>query len=345
MNHHHGMGGAPPPANSMNQPSFFAGAPVTKVTILMSLLMYALIEMQHNASQLRKGFEMNSYQVWNNGQFYRFITGRMTFGNGGDLVMGSIIFAMLSKRYEREMSSRKFASFLLSTWLVTIGIEYLLYQTFVGMGFVGTTVTTTRQQHSNVTYTGPYPWVGALAYLFHVYTPRQHPRFFGILGFHFSEKAIPYALLCQVMLMGNSGNILQHQLLPSLAGIMAGFACSTPQLPLANMEIPSYLTTPFKMIFGFLVDTDPPPILSATVGGGGGGAGAGANRGGGAARGAGGAGIPPAPRPPPQPVEPPSEVAIEQLTSMGFDRERVERALRQNNNNVEHAANQLLTGS
>jgi len=344
MNHHHGgMGGAPPNGNSTNQPSFFAGAPVTKVTILMSLLLYALIETQHNASQLRKGFEMNSHQVWNNGQFYRLITGRLTFGNGGDLVMGSIIWGMLSKRYEREMSSRKFSSFLLGTWLLSIGIEYLLYQSLGGLGLVETS-TTTRQPQFHVTYTGPYSWVGALGYLFHVYTPRQHPRFFGLLGFHFSEKAIQYAILCQVMVMGNSGNAFLHQLLPSVAGIMAGFLCSTPQLPLANMEIPSFLTTPFGMIFGFLVDTDPPPILSATVGGG-------ANRGGGA-RGAGaargGAGIPPAPRPPPpppQPVEPPSEAAIEQLTSMGFDRERVERALRQNNNNVEHAANQLLTGS
>lgn len=49
---------------------------------------------------------------------------------------------------------------------------------------------------------------------------------------------------------------------------------------------------------------------------------------------------PVAPRPPP----PPPEEAIAQLTSMGFDRESVIRALQQTDNNVEAAANRLLMG-
>ena len=49
---------------------------------------------------------------------------------------------------------------------------------------------------------------------------------------------------------------------------------------------------------------------------------------------------PAAPRPPP----PPPEEAIAQLTSMGFDRQSVIRALHQTDNNVEAAANRLLMG-
>jgi len=49
------------------------------------------------------------------------------------------------------------------------------------------------------------------------------------------------------------------------------------------------------------------------------------------------------PRQQPQPTPPPSEEAIEQLTNMGFEREAVIAALRSTDNNVEAAANRLLT--
>ena len=44
-------------------------------------------------------------------------------------------------------------------------------------------------------------------------------------------------------------------------------------------------------------------------------------------------------------LPPPSESSIEQLTSMGFDREAVLRALQLSHNDVERAADKLLTGS
>ena len=50
------------------------------------------------------------------------------------------------------------------------------------------------------------------------------------------------------------------------------------------------------------------------------------------------------PAQPPRPPPPPPEEAIAQLTSMGFDREAVIRALQQTDNNVEAAANRLLMG-
>jgi len=43
--------------------------------------------------------------------------------------------------------------------------------------------------------------------------------------------------------------------------------------------------------------------------------------------------------------DPPSEEAIQTLTAMGFEMDAVVSALRQADNNVEHAANRLLSGS
>eukprot|EP00542_Grammatophora_oceanica_P020025 CAMPEP_0194026984 /NCGR_PEP_ID=MMETSP0009_2-20130614/1223_1 /TAXON_ID=210454 /ORGANISM="Grammatophora oceanica, Strain CCMP 410" /LENGTH=105 /DNA_ID=CAMNT_0038665897 /DNA_START=315 /DNA_END=635 /DNA_ORIENTATION=- len=41
---------------------------------------------------------------------------------------------------------------------------------------------------------------------------------------------------------------------------------------------------------------------------------------------------------------PPPEASVEQLTNMGFEREAVLRALRESHNNLERAADRLLTG-
>mmetsp|Transcript_23537 Transcript_23537/g.33015 ORF Transcript_23537/g.33015 Transcript_23537/m.33015 type:complete len:337 (-) Transcript_23537:171-1181(-) len=328
-----GVGAGGMAANDNASSSFFAEAPVTKIICLISLVTYALYEMQGNVTALRRGMEMDMDKVVQNGELYRLLTGRLTFGNGGDLVMGTIVLSTLAKRFEREMSSRKFATFVVLIYILSTALEMLLCHSWMMLVGAPSTSRGTPTSYYNVQYAGPYPLVGALFYLFHVYTPRMHPRFFGILGFHFSEKAIQYALCFQVMVIGS---VRFQGLVPSVAGIMAGFLCSTPILPLSKIELPSLITKPFELVFGFLVD-DPPPILSATANRGGAG-----GRGGGLAR---GGGIPPAPRPPPRPVEPPSEAAIEQLTSMGFDRERVERALRSTNNNVERAADQLLTGA
>jgi hypothetical protein len=48
-------------------------------------------------------------------------------------------------------------------------------------------------------------------------------------------------------------------------------------------------------------------------------------------------------RQPPAPVAPSPE-AVSQLTAMGFDEQRVKEALQATGNNIERAADQLLTG-
>jgi hypothetical protein len=45
------------------------------------------------------------------------------------------------------------------------------------------------------------------------------------------------------------------------------------------------------------------------------------------------------------PLAPPPQAAIDQLTAMGFEEARVRQALQQNDNNVERAADRLLTSN
>ena len=75
-------------------------------------------------------------------------------------------------------------------------------------------------------YPGPYPLLGALFLLYRRHTPRLHPRFFGALGFDFSEKALTYAILFQVIFSGGVGTIF-----PALCGALSGgVAASTASL-------------------------------------------------------------------------------------------------------------------
>ena len=51
-----------------------------------------------------------------------------------------------------------------------------------------------------------------------------------------------------------------------------------------------------------------------------------------------------APAPRPAPLPPPSQEAIDQLTAMGFEEDRVKEALQQSGNSIERAADRLLSG-
>lgn len=299
------QGGAP------SQP-FFMGAPLSKLVTLSVVGTYIVYETQ-GIGPGHESLEMDVDKIINEGQLYRFFTGHSTFGNGGDLVMGITVLSLFARRFEREMGTRKFATFLFFVSILSTGWEVLFAQVLA----------------IPLKFSGPYPWIGALFILFHMYTPRMHPRFFGILGFHFSEKSIQYAFCIQVASSGWLGTIL-----PTLSGMIAGYLASSHRLPFSKIEIPDFLCRHATRMGERFVE-DPPPILSAVqprtrVG---------ATPGGEFAA--------PAPRPPRPvaPPSPPSEVAIEQLTSMGFDRESVIRALQRNNNNIERAADRLLSGT
>ena len=199
-------------------------------------------------------------------------------------------------------------------------------------------------------FSGPYPAIGALFGLFHRFAPRLHPRFCGVLGFHFSEKSITYLFAAQIMAYRGLASLI-----PSLCGFFAGWLMSVP--PASKLDVPNFVASMVAAIGDRFIDDPPPPIVPRLQRGA---AGSGvvipptmgraniptAMAEGptgplqGAGGGAGGDGWEQVLPPPP----PPSDDVVNQLTSMGFERDDVLRALRASHNNVERAADRLLSG-
>lgn len=275
-------------------------------------LSYAIIESRGAHDKLGVDTSAIIYQ----GQFYRFITGTLTFRTAGELIMGMLVFIHFSRRFEREMGTRKYCF-----WLTSVAVLSVAFQLFVAQViFV----------ENGLQYSGPYPTIGALVLLFHLYTPRLHPRFFGLFGIHFSEKTMSYAFCAQILLNRGYSSILA-----SACGMVAAFLTTKTMAKQTNvLDFPDFLASIVSAVLHRFVDDPPTPIVAAA-----------AMR---APRAARGAEVPQArraaPTPPPTPA-PPSDAAVEQLTSMGFDREAVLRALHTSQNNVQRAADILLTGS
>ena len=203
------------------------------------------------------------------------------------------------------MGSRRFGAFI-------VYVSFL--STILELGFFNIFFDTER-------YSGPYPQLGAVLALYHKFTPRLHPKFFGILGYDFSEKSITYGLCAQVMLSGGMSTIV-----PTMIGFLSGMLC----VNFSENQLPEFVYSLAAIIGNaLLVDEAPAIMMSRSV-----------------QRGAGGGGNRPrraaAPQTPRAPPPPPPEEAITMLTSMGFEREAVIRALQQTDNNVEAAANRLM---
>lgn len=259
------------------------------------------------------------------------------------------------------MGTRKFTSFLLfkSLPLSTILLCLLLELS----DLTDNTTTTTLAEPSFAP--GPYPHIGALLYLYHTYTPKQHPRLFGLLGIDFSEKAFTYGFALQSCLSNGWSSTL-----PVAVGYVAGWIASSPLLhemlgekwdvvPLPRFLLRSAEGVARATGLDVLCYAPTTGVVglagpSGRRGGGGGGQvllprRPGGPNGGGVAPPVMGGGVPVVPPPvrfeAPPPPPPPSEEAVGQLTAMGFDREAVVRALQATDNNVGAAANRLLSGS
>jgi hypothetical protein len=214
-----------------------------------------------------------------------------------------------SRRFEREMGTRKYCMWLTGVALLSMAFQIVAAQLYA----------------AGLTYSGPYPTLGALVLMFHLYTPRLHPRFFGMFGLHFSEKSMSYAFCAQIMFYRG-----YDSLVPCICGAISAFLITTFA---SKLDVPDFLAATVTAALVRFVDDPPAPIVQRPA----------------ARAGRGGAPTAAPPRAAAAPIfeqlPPPPESAIEQLTSMGFDREAVLRALAQSHNNVERAADRLLSGT
>eukprot|EP00584_Thalassiosira_punctigera_P014764 CAMPEP_0172553976 /NCGR_PEP_ID=MMETSP1067-20121228/52641_1 /TAXON_ID=265564 ORGANISM="Thalassiosira punctigera, Strain Tpunct2005C2" /NCGR_SAMPLE_ID=MMETSP1067 /ASSEMBLY_ACC=CAM_ASM_000444 /LENGTH=298 /DNA_ID=CAMNT_0013342259 /DNA_START=104 /DNA_END=1000 /DNA_ORIENTATION=+ len=286
---------------------WFMGAPVSKAIAISTAIVYVVVEM----NKWHDALILDTTKIFDHAQFYRIFVYNLTFSSMGELIFGLMALCPLMRRFEREMGSKRFAAFIVYSSVISTILELLVFNIFFDVE----------------RYSGPYPQLGAVLALYNKFTPRLHPKFFGILGYDFSEKSLVYGLCAQVIFSGGLSTII-----PTIIGFISGLL----SVKLSETELPEFVYTIGQLMGKAFVDESPPIMMSRTVQRG---AGRG-NRPRQAPNGGGRVPAPAAPRPPP----PPPEEAISQLTGMGFDRQAVIRALQQTDNNVEAAANRLLTG-
>ena len=289
---------------------------------------------------------------------------RWFFHTTSEVVVGLSFMAHYLRRLERELSSQR-----LVVWLFVVETFYTVTQ-IVCLITLDYEATSTYVWESTVR--GPYVFVGGILYWYWMFIPRLHPRFLSIpmLGLSFSEKSFGFLWALYILSMKGS-----ESLLVGVMGIVASAlfffllllpSSSTSSSPstLLSMDVPNFIVNmmPWDSLGSMLLlDSSPKvyaPLLLVNNA-----AAAGGNAVPAMFRqqvqqrhgGVGVAGRPPSRRPVVQPqaaapvVVPtappaPSPEAIAQLTAMGFDEQRVKEALQVTGNNVERAADILLTG-
>jgi membrane associated rhomboid family serine protease len=330
--------------------TIFAGAPATKLLTAVTLLSYLIIHSQkaHDLLQLDSAKLLNTHS--NSG--YRYWTSKLTFYSTGELITGGMLLLFLSRKMEREMGSRKFSVFYLLVSITAMAMELIMVHTDMLMLFSSSSAGSSKWQ-----YAGPYAVLGALFWLFHKFTPRLHPRFFGVAGFYFSEKSFYYLWFLQVATAAK-----WHTVTAVAIGVVVGaiYTNAAPVAWLKLLDVPDVVASLCSK-FGERVLLQAPPRMMVPSGGGNGGNG---NPGGDLRQRPAGA-APAHPifghAPPPMqqgaqqipapaqqqrdfpPTPPPDEASIDQLVLMGFPRDKVVEALQNSHNDVNRAADRLLT--
>ena len=127
------------------------------------------------------------------------------------------------------MGSRRFAAFIVYTSVLSTIFELVFFNVFFDVE----------------RYSGPYPQLGAVLALYHRFTPRLYPQFFGILGINFSEKSLTYGMCAQVILFGGVGTIV-----PTFVGFVSGILC----VNFSENELPEVVYTFGQFLGKSIVD-------------------------------------------------------------------------------------------
>lgn len=290
---------------------WFQGAPITKLCCMLWIVAHAVVP-SHNLP--------------------------VVFQSTGELVVGMLFLAQHLKHLEREMSSRQFVVWLSWIWTFGASVHWMTIQTV----------------ELESRFLGPYLWMGGILYWYLRYVPRLHPKFFTIVGIPLSEKALQYTW--GFYLLGHHGMTSIWQGL--VGGIGAAIYFATVPRNILPLSIPNFIVNVFPWeTIGSLLFLDPPsPVymplmmtmamgMSPTSNNNNNNAHHHHNHHPMMGRGMGSESrsrrVPP---PTPPPPSPPSTENMEQLMAMGFEEDQVRQALQQTGNNLERAADRLLSG-
>lgn len=301
------------PTSTTGSQSFFVGAPLTKITGAAAVIAY--FAARSSSKQGIAVLAFDALRIRDKREMYRYLSSIVTFSTTGELIPGGLLLLYFARQFEREMGSRKATMFTIFVHSFAMALEalfvpYALYHNF------------------HLRYTGPYAIIGAYFYLFHRYAPRITPTFFTILGFNFSDKLFHYIWFLQVSGSGGTSSALMVAV-----GWLAAYVYDKVPI-LQQLDVPDSIASLVGNLADHIADGTPRTVLPGR-----GGAAPPAAR---AAAAAAAAAAAVAAPPPPRPVTA-DPAAVEQLTMMGFPRPQVEDALKATNNDVQRAADRLLT--
>ncbi|CAK4071817.1 unnamed protein product [Aphanomyces euteiches] len=266
---------------------------------------------------MRQHLTLDLPAVMKYSQYWRLLTCHFAFDNGIAVALG--MYAIFQFRViERQFGSNKFGTFVILVLLIST-----ILQTSLKLPAIP----------------GPYPLIGALLVIYFGNIPKLQPSLYNAMGVQISDKSSLYAML-SVICLRSFGTTF-----PFSTGILVGALYQSKYLPLSRLRVPSFLTWFFEL-FHPLFMVVPPSLLQQQrqrqlME---------AQRRAGFHNAAAGVGgfreqLIPGMGVPARHQTPPSEDAIEQLTALGFERDRAVAALQASDNNVEAAANRLLNAT
>jgi hypothetical protein len=346
---------------------WFRGAPVSKGILTLSIVLYLIVNHYHSTNTVAL-WKFDSFILYKRQQqWYRYISSKVIFESNSEVILGTALQLFLYRKFEREFGTYQFLRYVFVIYALTILQEVMVFQLL-------------RIHPVHWSYCGPYCLLGALFLYFHWYVPRLHPRFVSMLNFHFSEKSLYYFWFLYLIIGSNHNNNSNHVIDGVTMSGWKGTMIAVLMGMIASAIYHSTSQNPYLLRFDRMVQTtivrpivrrmgwDENPTATTTL------------RGGGVAQHPMAAHIaafagqqrmrqrqaplnatPPIlandstavdiPNNPPNhswqqqiPLPEPDMAAVEQLTAMGFPQPQVMEALRQSHNNVEHAANRLLSG-
>lgn len=289
--------------------SSFEGAPLCRLAFVSGTMSSLFL-----SSSTKAKLTLDLGRILARGEVWRFASHHVAFESLGETVIGAIHLYRF-RRFERMLGSRKFGAFA----MMVCGIATSLVTGFVVI--VGERLREDGEVYFRVA-SGPYALIFGMYSLYHSLVPASRPRLVGFAGIDVSDKALMYLAAAQLLLSNGLRSIV-----PGAAGLLAGAAYLSDVLKLYTWVLP-------KALDRFLVPRPGPgPDFSAAR----------ARQQAAAAGDAVPRHVAEPFRRPSAPVEP-SEDHVESLVAMGFDRDRAVAALRNSNNNLELAANRLLSG-
>ena len=354
------------PPNIQSKP-WFLGAPITKILCIVwvagSLWVIRSGNTDENYTTRSSINSNNNYDQSTNlwGAAVWSGPSSWVFQSTTEFIVGLSFLARYLRRLEQEFSSQR-----LVAWLIMLEAVYVFLR-LVAVATLDDDIAGIFVASASVK--GPYLVAGGVLYWYYKNVPRLYPRFLSstTLGISCSEKTFPYLWAFYVLFMRGTASLLVGAI-GVLASAIYFFLLqvlvstnnnnnSSSNIPFLDVPDAIVNLLPWESLGGlFFLDSNPkiyaPFITRAAMGinarGGPGGGGDGrprrhrGDRGAQRIPAAAAAAVPVAaaaavPAPPPE--------AIAQLTSMGFEEQRVKEALQVSENNVERAANLLLMGS